>query len=286
MGTRWLRGIPVMILMLVGVLLAAGWPATAGAQQTPVAVFATVNGQVEFQVKGQTAWQPARLGSRVAEGDQVRAFPGANAELRLPDGSTLFVAENSRFVVTKLDYGPRNERRQALFHLAVGKIRAIVAQAAAALVSARQSNFGITTPTAVAAVRGTTVYASFDPTTNTTTYLVTDGTAIIRDLTTGRTVTLTAGQVTTVIRGQAPAPPQQATSAQVSQITAAAQPAAAGTPTVLNAPTVVTVPADQAIVTVTSTTAEAPPTMVVAPAPPATPTNTNPSNPTALPSGS
>lgn|GEM_PF-2473466 len=62
--------------------------------------------RVEVRPKGQTAWQPASLGMRVFEGDEVRAFAGANAELRGPDSSTMFVAENSRFAVTKLDYTP------------------------------------------------------------------------------------------------------------------------------------------------------------------------------------
>jgi hypothetical protein len=135
---------------------------------------------------------------RLIEADQMRAFAGGNAELRLPDGSTVFVAENTRFVVTKLDFGPQNERRAAIFHLAAGKLRGIIAHAAVALVQARQSIFSFTTPTAVAAVRGTTVYAVFDPTTNETTILVTDGVAFIWDFCTGQLVEVRAGEITRV----------------------------------------------------------------------------------------
>jgi hypothetical protein len=178
-------------------VILAGWPALAGAQQA-AAVVASATGRVEVLPHGQTAWQPAQVGMRLIEADQMRAFAGGNAELRLPDGSTVFVAENTRFVVTKLDFGPQNERRAAIFHLAAGKLRGIIAHAAVALVQARQSIFSFTTPTAVAAVRGTTVYAVFDPTTNETTILVTDGVAFIWDFCTGQLVEVRAGEITRV----------------------------------------------------------------------------------------
>ncbi len=205
MRTRARMKVSFGVSMLFGlslVLTVAGWPTPAGAQQA-AAVFSAVTGRVEVLPTGQTAWQPARLGMRVVEGDEVRAFPAGNAELRLPDGSSLFVSENTRFVVTKLDFGPQNERRAAIFHLAVGKLRGIIAKAAVALVQARQSVFAINSPTAVAAVRGTTVYAVFDPDTNETTYLVTDGLAFIWDFCTGKLVEVRAGELTR-IEGRGP----------------------------------------------------------------------------------
>ena len=264
--------VALWVFLAVGFLLAlAAWPPPVEAQQQASATISAVTGRVEVLSKGQTAWQPARLGMRVFEGDEVRAFAGANAELRLPDASTVFAAENSRFVVTKLDFTPQNQMRAAFFHLAVGKIRGIIAQAAVALVQARQNNFAISTPTAVAAVRGTTLYASFDPVTNQTTFFVADGVAIIRDLATGQTVTLTRGQIITQTQGQPMPAPTPATPAQQAQITAAAQPAPPGAAAVLNAPTVVVVPAAVVLVQVTPPTAPAAaPTIVVTPAPPPT----------------
>ena len=80
----------------------------------------------------------------------------------LPDGSTIFLAENSRVVVGKLDFDQQDQAREALFHLAVGKVRAVVSQTALRLVKARQSNFSISTPTAAAAVRGTDFEVTYD----------------------------------------------------------------------------------------------------------------------------
>jgi hypothetical protein len=158
---RWTRSAAAVALVF------ALAPALAVAQPTAgTAIVKTVTGQVEIQRKGDTGWMPAAVGARLAEGDQVRAHAGASSALDLPDGSTIFVAENSRIVVSKLEFDPQNQGRQAFFHLAVGKVRAAVSQAAIRLVKARQSNFAISTPTAVAAARGTVFEVVYDATQN------------------------------------------------------------------------------------------------------------------------
>jgi len=145
--------------LAVLVLLAMTAPAIA---QPRTAEIKSLTGQVEVQKKGDTQWVPAIVGGRLAEGDNIRAHAGASAVLDLPDGSTIFVAENSRIAVTKLEFDQQNQGRQAFFHLVVGKVRAVVSQAAISLVKARQSNFAISTPTAVAAVRGTVYVVIYD----------------------------------------------------------------------------------------------------------------------------
>ena len=102
------------------------------------------------------------IGARLAEGDDIRAFSGASAELALPDTSTVVLAENSRLLLTKLEFDQQNRSRLVLLHLAVGKVRATIVQAAITLARARQSNFAISTPTAVAAARGTILWVFTD----------------------------------------------------------------------------------------------------------------------------
>jgi hypothetical protein len=102
------------------------------------------------------------IGARLVEGDDIRAFSGAQAELAMPDSSTVQLAENSRLLMTKLEYDAQQQSRLVLMHLVVGKVRAAIAQTAITLVRARQSNFGISTPTAVAAARGTIVWVYTD----------------------------------------------------------------------------------------------------------------------------
>jgi hypothetical protein len=148
---------------LVGGLLLLGQAATVQAQtHAATAQIRSVTGQVEIQRKGETQWTPAVVGAQLAEGDNIRAHAGASAVLDLPEGSTLFVAENSRVAVSKLEVDSQNNARDVLFHLVVGKVRALVSKASITLVRARQSNFSISTPTAVAAARGTDFEVTFN----------------------------------------------------------------------------------------------------------------------------
>jgi hypothetical protein len=144
-------------------MLVVALPGPVVAQQAlPSAELKRVVGRVEVLSKGQTQWIPAVIGARLAEGDDIRAYSGATAELVLPDTSTVVLAENSRLLLTKMEYDPQSQSRLMLLHLVVGKVRATVAQAAVTLARVRQSNFAISTPTAVAAARGTILWVFTD----------------------------------------------------------------------------------------------------------------------------
>lgn len=153
------------LVTLVGlgvlILLASAGPVLAQ-QAGATAEIKSVIGRVEVLQKGQSQWIPVVIGARLAEGDDIRAYAGASAELALPDTSTVTLTENSRLLLTKMEFDPQNRSRFVLLHLAVGKVRATVAQAAVALARARQSNFAISTSTAVAAARGTIMWVFSD----------------------------------------------------------------------------------------------------------------------------
>lgn len=144
-----------VIAGLLGVLVLAAW-VPAEAQMRPVsAEVVRVAGHVEGLPKGLTQWTPVTVGARFVEGDQIRALASSSADLNLPDGSTILLAENTRFAVTKLDYDAQSRERRTALHVVTGKVKAQVSQAAVQLVRTRQSNFTISTPSGVAAVRGT-----------------------------------------------------------------------------------------------------------------------------------
>jgi hypothetical protein len=155
-----------VIRLVIGVVLGAfvlALPGPLMAQQVlPNAELKRVVGRVEVLSKGQTQWIPAVIGARLAEGDDIRAYSGATAELELPDTSTVVLVENSRLLLTKMEYDPQSQSRLMLLHLVVGKVRATVAQAAVTLARVRQSNFAISTPTAVAAALGTILWVFTD----------------------------------------------------------------------------------------------------------------------------
>jgi hypothetical protein len=153
------------ILVAIAFLLSCAAPGSALAQSQPgFAEVTKLTGRVEALRKGQGQWSPTAVGARLADGDEVRAHRGGSAELTLLDGSTVIVAENSRLVVRQIDFDPQTRTRNSLFHLVAGKVRASVSPAATTLVRARQSNFSISTPTAVAAVRGTLYEVTYDVT--------------------------------------------------------------------------------------------------------------------------
>jgi len=158
------RGVIGLVIgVVLGALFVLALPGPVMAQQAlPSAELKRVVGRVEVLSKGQTQWIPAVVGARLAEGDDIRAYSGATAELTLPDTSTVVVAENSRLLLTKMEYDPQSQSRFMLMHLVVGKVRATVAQAAVTLARVRQSNFAISTPTAVAAARGTILWVFTD----------------------------------------------------------------------------------------------------------------------------
>ena len=148
---------------ILGVLWLAALVHPAPAQQAGASVeLKRVVGRVEILRTGQTQWVPGVVGARLVEGDDIRAFSGASADLAFPDTSTVVLDENSRLLVSKLEFDQQRQSRLVLLHLVVGKLRAVIAQTAITLARARQSNFAISTPTAVAAARGTIVWIFTD----------------------------------------------------------------------------------------------------------------------------
>lgn len=157
-----------VVVGLVGLLVLAVWGSAEAQMQATSAEIVRANPPVDVMRKGQSNWVAATVGGRLVEGDQVRALAGGSADLNLPDGSTILIAENTRFAVTRLDYDQATRDRDASFHLVAGKIKAQVSQAAVTLARTRQSNFNISTPNGVAAVRGTIVIMAHNPATGET----------------------------------------------------------------------------------------------------------------------
>ena len=155
-----LRILAIVLLSGLGLLALPSW--SSAQANAPTAELKRVVGRVEILSKGQTQWIPAVVGARLAEGDDIRSYSGASAELALPDTSTVVLTENSRLLMSKMEYDAQGQGRLMLLHLVVGKVRATVAQAAVTLARVRQSNFAISTPTAVAAARGTILWVFTD----------------------------------------------------------------------------------------------------------------------------
>jgi hypothetical protein len=181
-------------LALLGITLiafVAFGPSPATAQDTGTVRVARVAGHVEVLPKGQATWVAATVGTTLAVGAEIRAFEGGWAELRLVNGNSIVLAENSRLVVTRLEVDAQGDPRASVFHLVIGKVRASIAHAAITLIRFRESDFAITTPTAVAAARGTewtTMFYRVNP--YITKVAVHEGEVICSDLTKGTLIQL------------------------------------------------------------------------------------------------
>ena len=162
-GSRMSVTLGLVTAMILGMLGQAALVHSAAAQQARAGVeLKRVVGRVEILRTGQNQWLPAVVGARLGEGDDIRAFSGASADLAFPDTSTVELAENSRLLMSKLVFDPQQQSRLVLLHLTVGKLRAAIAQTPITLARPRQSNFAISTPTAVAAAKGTIVWVFTD----------------------------------------------------------------------------------------------------------------------------
>jgi hypothetical protein len=266
-----------MLAAVLGALAFLTLTGSADAQVTPgTAEVIQAVGRAEVLRKGQP-WVPATVGAKLSQQDEIRTFAGGSVELRLPDTSTLLIAENSRLVITKLEFDRRNQTRDALFHLAVGKVRAGVARAAITLVRARQSNFAISTPTGVAAARGTWWVTAFnqvllatfvaaipDPVTRAVV-----GAVLYSDFATRTPRVVTVGNFITQVGtapASAPAPISTLPPQNQAQLPGPANPDTAGQPALV-APTVTAPPAVTVLGLVVPAPAAPPPVVVAAPPP-------------------
>jgi hypothetical protein len=150
-------------LAFLALLVPIGVPSTHAEVAAGSAEITRFTGPVQVLRKGEAQWIPAAVGLRLVDGDQIRALAAGSAQLALANGATILVAENTRFAVIRLTYDAQSGTRQSAFHLVVGKVRAEMTRAGLQLVRTRQSNFTISTPAGVAAVRGTIMIVTYDP---------------------------------------------------------------------------------------------------------------------------
>ena len=93
MSTLKARSVVVGLVGLLAVVTV--WGSAEAQMRAASADIVRTAGRVDVLPKGQTTWTPATLGAKLIEGDQIRALAGGSAELNLPDGSTILVAENT-----------------------------------------------------------------------------------------------------------------------------------------------------------------------------------------------
>jgi len=136
-------------LLLASFFLAAS-PLTAAEPKTPVARLIHAAGDVTIGSKD--GGRLGRAGARLANGESVTTAEGAVAVVEMPDGSRLKLRESSRVAVT----WPRpGSAAPSEAFLSFGSVFAKIAK------KLDGQAFGVRTPTAVAAVRGTEFFTAY-----------------------------------------------------------------------------------------------------------------------------
>ncbi|MBI4976463.1 MAG: FecR domain-containing protein [Spirochaetes bacterium] len=136
------------LLFIVFTVFSAGLSALENA-----AKIIRVEGTAEVLHHKHTSWEVCEKNGLIVEGERIRTAYRSNIDIELPDGSILKLGEATVVTLGMVQLGNKSR-----FNLFAGKIISRVKKLTAA-----ESSFQITTPTAVAAVRGTEFGMSFDP---------------------------------------------------------------------------------------------------------------------------
>jgi len=173
--------------LAIAVLILAGLGTSARAAD---AVLAQVQGQVYVLTSGSGRFVRAKGGDELSYGDHIRTGKGAIAQLTLSDRGALLVRGVSSFT---LEGDADNTSVRFRFgEFVIGLRKALTAT----------QTFKVSTPAAVAAVRGTLFWGKSDAD-KTTTYAGFGHTIAVTAQ--GKTVLVHAGEKTTVAFGQPPA---------------------------------------------------------------------------------
>ncbi|MBN1128094.1 MAG: FecR domain-containing protein [Chitinispirillaceae bacterium] len=113
----------------------------------PVGTLSTFVGSAEVSTARAPGWKAARTGVKLFANDQLRTGEESSAEIRWANGGILRVAEQSAIAIAgPTDAEPRSSGATVLS----GKVWANMKK-----ITSTGTEFGISTPTATAAIRGT-----------------------------------------------------------------------------------------------------------------------------------
>ena len=181
-----------MLLILMSIVFA---------QKKNSATVKFVIGDVQILAAQQTEWKKARISGKVFKGDRIKTAANSRIEIDMPDGSQLRVDQNAIFDIKEIKTEEDDGEDTFSFSLWAGNVWAKFKK----IVSNRQSR-RIESPSAVVAIRGTTLEVSVDEQL-TTTVSVEEGQVAVSSKDVDGEVLVGANQRTIVARGKAPTSP-------------------------------------------------------------------------------
>lgn len=184
-----------------GLLLLLG--GAAWAQE--VGTIAEMDGSAEIKRNG--AWAPATVGAAVQRNDELRTGNPGRLQVVFQDDSVITLTEGSHLIIDDQVFHPDSGASRSFLRLLQGKVGALVSD----YYHGQGARYEIKTVTATAGVRGTDFVMQYDPRDGVTNVVGISGRIEVHNVKdpTGRGVFVTAHELTTVARGQAPASPHR-----------------------------------------------------------------------------
>jgi len=161
-----------------------------------------VIGNVELQKNQQTNWEKVGLNTSIYEGDRIKTTANSRVEIDMPDGSVIKINENSVFNVKEIKTPENDGEDKMSFTLWAGKIWGSFKK----IFSDRQER-NIDSPSAVVAIRGTTIEMEVDMQLKTTVRVI-EGKVGVTSKDADGEVIVTTNQETTIEKGKAPTNPE------------------------------------------------------------------------------
>jgi len=135
---------------------------------------------------GKKDWRKAVINEPVKTGDEIEVKEGGSVEIRLENGNSISLKENTIIKVMRLWYNPKTGSYENVFEAKYGKLKAVIERLD------KNSKFQIKTPVAVCGARGTIMY--LDITKQKTWAYYEGGPGVITSTITGRSINVGTGQ--------------------------------------------------------------------------------------------
>ena len=157
-------------------------------------------GKVQIQPVKKAIWVRAKMNQKISSGDRIKTFLSARVELQMPDGSEIKINQNTIFDVKTIKTADQDNADEMNFTLFAGSIWAKFKK----IINSRQIR-QIESPSAVVAIRGTTIEMDVDLQKRTVVRVL-EGRVSVRSKDVAGEVIVGTNQESTVDQGKAPTP--------------------------------------------------------------------------------
>jgi hypothetical protein len=196
------RSWSLRLVVVLGLFSFLPYASPAHAQQAKrIGTVSALEGKATVLHQGKFTPEPLAIHQPIFPEDIIETDVGSKIRLTLIDATAVMLGERSRVVIDRFVYAPQQQTLTARLTVLSGIFRAIIKELLP------QSTFEVTTPTAIAAIRGTDLMGEVRA--ESTAIVVLEGTVVVSNVRPrfrGLT-TLTPGTGTTVLTDQPPSAP-------------------------------------------------------------------------------